>query len=123
MEYGYIRVSSISQNLDRQIDDMYKQGLTDKQIFADKLSGKDFDSKFIDLSKPKQPIKNKKQNVNYHLTGQFVDKVYKTKIDLLNDLQISAPTLKKYFNGKETIIQKMKLKIIKQEKNWREKHD
>lgn len=43
MEYGYIRVSSISQNLDRQIDDMYKQGLTDKQIYADKLSGKDFD--------------------------------------------------------------------------------
>lgn len=43
MKYGYVRVSSISQNLDRQIDDMLKQGLTEKQIFADKQSGKNFE--------------------------------------------------------------------------------
>lgn len=43
MNYGYVRVSSISQNLDRQLEDMYKQGLSDKQIFADKQSGKNFE--------------------------------------------------------------------------------
>lgn len=42
MEYGYIRVSSITQNLDRQIEELYKVGLKDNQIYADKQSGKDF---------------------------------------------------------------------------------
>lgn len=42
MEYGYVRVSTISQNIDRQMDEMYKLGLLDKQIYIDKQSGKDF---------------------------------------------------------------------------------
>lgn len=43
MEYGYVRVSSVSQNLDRQIADMKQLGLDDKHIYADRQSGKDFD--------------------------------------------------------------------------------
>ena len=42
MEYGYVRVSTVSQNIDRQIDEMYKLGLRSKQIYIDKQSGKDF---------------------------------------------------------------------------------
>ncbi len=43
MNYGYVRVSTRDQNIDRQMDEMYKQGLSDNQIFIDKQSGKDFD--------------------------------------------------------------------------------
>ncbi|MBQ8748940.1 MAG: recombinase family protein [Clostridia bacterium] len=43
MKFGYVRVSSKEQNIDRQMEEMYKQGLTPKQIFIDKQSGKNFD--------------------------------------------------------------------------------
>lgn len=43
MEYGYIRVSTTTQNTDRQFEEMYRLGLINKQIFVDKQSGKDFE--------------------------------------------------------------------------------
>ena len=42
IEYGYVRVSTVSQNINRQMDEMFKSGLTNKQIYIDKQSGKDF---------------------------------------------------------------------------------
>lgn len=42
-EYGYIRVSSIDQNEGRQRIAMEQQGITGKNLFLDKQSGKDFD--------------------------------------------------------------------------------
>lgn len=41
--YGYVRVSSQDQNESRQMAAMYEQGIPDKHIFVDKISGKDFD--------------------------------------------------------------------------------
>lgn len=43
MEYGYIRVSSKEQNIDRQTTALLKEGLDKKHIFIDKQSGKNFD--------------------------------------------------------------------------------
>ena len=43
MKYGYCRVSSDSQNLDRQIAAMLEAGITEENLFMDKKSGKDFD--------------------------------------------------------------------------------
>ena len=43
MEYGYIRVSSKEQNIDRQMAALLKEGLDKKHIFIDKQSGKNFD--------------------------------------------------------------------------------
>ena len=43
MKYGYVRVSTTTQNVDRQLDEMFKQGLDEKQIYIDKQSGKDFE--------------------------------------------------------------------------------
>lgn len=43
MNYGYVRVSSIGQNIDRQMEEMYKLGLEKKSIYVDKQSGKDFE--------------------------------------------------------------------------------
>ena len=42
MKYGYVRVSTTTQNIGRQMEEMYKLGLTDDVIFIDKQSGKDF---------------------------------------------------------------------------------
>ncbi len=42
MIYGYIRVSTITQNIDRQMDGLEKFDLKREQIFIDKQSGKDF---------------------------------------------------------------------------------
>lgn len=41
-EYGYIRVSSVGQSEDRQLDAMIQMKITESQIFVDKQSGKDF---------------------------------------------------------------------------------
>ena len=43
MKYGYVRVSSQTQNIARQMEEMYKLGLTDDVILIDKQSGKDFE--------------------------------------------------------------------------------
>ena len=40
--YGYARVSSTEQNLDRQIESLTAYGVDDRHIITDKLSGKDF---------------------------------------------------------------------------------
>ena len=40
---GYARVSSKGQNLDRQIEEFTKLGIAEKNIYWDKLSGKNFD--------------------------------------------------------------------------------
>lgn len=42
MNYGYARVSTIAQNLDRQLDELLKLGLDESHIYTDKESGKDF---------------------------------------------------------------------------------
>ena len=43
MVYGYIRVSSREQNIDRQMNALLGLGINKKNIFTDKQSGKDFD--------------------------------------------------------------------------------
>lgn len=43
MKYGYVRVSTKEQNIDRQLVEMYAQGLNDETIFIDKQSGKNFE--------------------------------------------------------------------------------
>lgn len=53
MKYGYVRVSSITQNIARQMEEMKKYGLTDDVIYVDKQSGKDFERKNYQLLKSK----------------------------------------------------------------------
>ena len=43
MEYGYARVSTKEQNEQRQIIALTQFGISEKQIYVDKQSGKDFD--------------------------------------------------------------------------------
>lgn len=44
-KFGYIRVSTKDQNVARQVDAMESIGLSKKQMFIDRQSGKDFDRK------------------------------------------------------------------------------
>lgn len=41
-KYGYIRVSTKEQNLERQIVAMKNEGIEDIRIFSDQVSGNDF---------------------------------------------------------------------------------
>ncbi|MCM3278758.1 MULTISPECIES: recombinase family protein [Bacillus] len=41
--FGYIRVSSKDQNENRQITNMLKEGIAERDLFIDKQSGKDFE--------------------------------------------------------------------------------
>lgn len=45
MQYGYVRVSTVQQNIDRQIEALLKFGLKKENIFIDYESGKDFNRK------------------------------------------------------------------------------
>ena len=45
MYYGYVRVSSTTQKIDRQMEEMYKLDIENKNIYIDKQSGKDFNRK------------------------------------------------------------------------------
>lgn len=41
--FGYIRVSSADQNIDRQLQEMLEIGICERDIYIDKQSGKDFE--------------------------------------------------------------------------------
>ena len=45
MEYAYVRVSSTSQNIERQLEELKKYNLKKENIFIDYQSGKDFERK------------------------------------------------------------------------------
>lgn len=42
MKYAYARVSSTTQNLDRQVDEFFKLGINNSNIYTDVQSGSDF---------------------------------------------------------------------------------
>ena len=45
MNYGYVRVSTTQQHIDRQIDALLKVGLKRESIYIDYESGRDFNRK------------------------------------------------------------------------------
>lgn len=53
MNYGYVRVSTTTQNIARQMDELYKMGISAEAIFIDKQSGKDFDRSSYKILKNK----------------------------------------------------------------------
>ncbi len=55
-EYGYVRVSSKEQNIDRQLIALQDYGIQSRDIFIDKLSGKDFERpQYLRLVKKLKP--------------------------------------------------------------------
>ncbi|MDY5436798.1 recombinase family protein [Peptostreptococcus porci] len=62
MRYGYIRVSTKEQNIDRQLSAILKEGIEINNIFIDKASGKDFKRKNYN-----KLIKNLKENDDLYI--------------------------------------------------------
>ncbi|MDY4128627.1 recombinase family protein [Peptostreptococcus porci] len=62
MRYGYIRVSTKEQNIDRQLSAILKEGIEMNNIFIDKASGKDFKRKSYN-----KLIKNLKENDDLYI--------------------------------------------------------
>ena len=54
--YGYVRVSSVDQNEDRQIAALREVSVPEKKIFMDKQSGKDFERKVGEKTKSRRFI-------------------------------------------------------------------
>ena len=51
-KYGYVRVSSLDQNEDRQLTAMADAGVSEENIFLDKQSGKDFNRpRYIEMTR------------------------------------------------------------------------
>lgn len=51
MKYGYVRISTQTQNIAREMEKINKLGLTDEFIFVDKKIGEDFNRKNYQLLK------------------------------------------------------------------------
>ena len=94
MNYGYIRVSTLTQKIDRQLEEMLNEGLQKSKIFIDRQSGKDFNREnYIKLRK-----KLKKNDLliiksidrlgrNYHMIieeWQYITKVKKAYIKVID---------------------------------------
>lgn len=51
MKYNYVRISTQTQNIAREMGKMYKLGLTDEFIFVDKKIDEDFNRENYQLLK------------------------------------------------------------------------
>lgn len=77
-QFGYARVSTKDQNLDRQIKELLEQGINEREIYADKQSGKDF-------NRPKyQALKNVLREGDT-LIIKSIDRLGRNYIEILNE--------------------------------------
>lgn len=81
ISYGYARVSSASQNEDRQIIALKEMGVPEKNIFVDKMSGKNFD-------RPQYKKLLKKLNSGTVLYIKSIDRLGRSYSDLSEQWRI-----------------------------------
>lgn len=79
--YGYARVSSIAQNEDRQIIALKEMGVPEKNIYIDKMTGKNFD-------RPQYKKLLKKLNGNTCLYVKSIDRLGRSYVDLSEQWRI-----------------------------------
>lgn len=79
--YGYARVSSSGQNEDRQIIALKEMGVPEKNIFVDKMSGKNFD-------RPQYKKLLRKLNKNTCLYIKSIDRLGRSYSDLSDQWRI-----------------------------------
>ncbi len=93
MKYGYVRVSTKEQNIDRQLVEMYAQGLNDKTIFIDKQSGKDFERD--EYQKLKKKLKSGDLLVikSIDRLGRNYDMIIDEWRTLVNDMNVDIQVL------------------------------
>lgn len=79
--FGYARVSTKEQNLDRQIVALKEQGLDDREIIVDKESGKDLDRKGY------TSLKNGLLRGGDTLIIKSLDRLSRNKADIKKELE------------------------------------
>jgi len=80
-KYFYARVSSQSQNLDRQIEAFKKLGAVDRDIITDKQSGKDL------VREGYQALRNTMLRSGDTLVVKSLDRLSRSKTDIKNELE------------------------------------
>lgn len=79
--FGYARVSSKEQNLDRQMVALKEQGIEDRDIITDKASGKDLDRQGY------QALRNTMLRPGDTLVIKSLDRLSRNKEQLKNEIQ------------------------------------
>jgi len=79
--YGYARVSTKEQNLDRQIIALKEQGIDEREIIVDKESGKDLDRQGYTL------LKSKMLRRGDTLIIKSLDRLSRNKCDIKQELE------------------------------------
>ena len=79
--YGYARVSTKEQNLDRQLIALSEQGIDERDIVIDKESGKDFDRQGY------QSLKSTMLRPGDTLVVKSLDRLSRNKHDIKNELE------------------------------------
>ena len=80
-EYGYARVSTREQNLDRQIDALIQAGVNERDIVTDKASGKDMERDGYRL------FKERMLREGDALVIKSLDRLSRSKEDILQELR------------------------------------
>lgn len=85
--YGYVRVSTREQNLERQILAMKREGIKDKDTYADQVSGKNFD-------RPQYNRMIKKLKMGDLLVIKSIDRLGRNYTEILEQWRIITKTKK-----------------------------
>ena len=93
MEYGYVRVSTKEQNEERQMVEMRKLGLPERNVILEKQTGKDFDR-----PKYKRLVKKlKKEDVLYVLSidrlGRNYEEILEQRRYLTKELEVDVAVI------------------------------
>lgn len=103
--YGYIRVSSKEQNEDRQKIALLEAGVPEKQIYMDKLSGKDFE-------RPQYKKLITKLDSNSVLYIKSIDRLGRNYVDLNEQWRIITKEI-----GADIVVIDMPLLDTRNDKN------
>lgn len=103
--YGYARVSTREQNEDRQIIALKEMGVPEKNIYLDKLSGKNFD-------RPQYKKLLKKLDDNSVLYIKSIDRLGRSYRDLSNQWQLITKD-----KGADVVVIDMPVLDTRREKN------
>ena len=103
--YGYMRVSSREQNEDRQRIALLEMGVPEKNIFMDKLSGKNFE-------RPQYKKLMKKLDGNSVLFVKSIDRLGRNYKDLNEQWRIITKE-----KGADIVVIDMPLLVTRREKN------
>jgi len=109
MKYGYARVSTEKQVLDRQLDSLIENGVTRENIFTDKKSGKDFHREGYNELKH---IIKKGDEVYIHA----LDRLSRNKTEMLEEFKwfrdngivlriLNVPTTLMNIDGQEWVVE------------------